>query len=349
MSKKRFWAGAFAALLAVSALAVVLAGSSSARPSAAYKAALISDIGKFNDKGFNQLQLQGMNTIAKKLNFKPITLQSNSSADYIPNMTSAIRSGAHLVIAAGFLMAPDEIKEAAQFPKVHFAITDDAVSGPLNTDFKGIDVHNIEGLTYATNESSYLIGCMAALVTKHDKAKPVIGAVMGIKIPPVDIFFAGYQAGAKKCVPGTTVLSGYSNDFVKQDLCKNVADNQIQAHAHVIFAIAGGCGLGALSAAKDAGLWGIGVDKDQSFLGSYILTSAVKRVDVGVEMAVTADHGGKFKGGTNLTFNLKNHGVYLGKVSPKLKGKELKTIMAKVNSLKKLIIKGKIKVPRTLG
>src|SRR5919201_4444924 len=203
-------------------------------------------------------------------------------------MTSAIRSGANIVMAAGFLMAGDLATEAAQFPKVHFTITDDFVSAKAG-DFKGKDVHNIEGLTYATNENSYLIGCMAALVTKHDKAKPVIGAVMGIKIPPVDIFFAGYQAGAKKCVPGTTVLSGYSNSFTAQEVCKSVAEDQIKKDAHVIFAIAGGCGLGALGAAKDAGLWGIGVDRDQSFLGSYILTSAVKRVDVGIYNAVRND------------------------------------------------------------
>src|ERR671937_1032887 len=256
-------------------------------------------------------------------------------------MTSAIRQGANIVMAAGFLMAGDLATEAAQFPKTHFTITDDFVSSKTG-DFKGKDVHNIAGITYATNENSYLIGCMAALVTKYDKAKPVIGAVMGIKIPPVDIFFAGYQAGATKCVHNTTVLHGYSNDFVKQDLCKNVAENQIKAGAHVIFAIAGGCGLGALSAAKDAGVWGIGVDRDQSFLGSYILTSAVKRVDVGIYNAVRNDKAGKFKGGSNLLFNLKNKGVALGKISPRLKGAEKKAIMAKVNTLKKLIIKGKI-------
>jgi basic membrane protein A len=347
LRKKRFWAGALAVLVAASALAAVLAASGAAKPRATFTAALISDIGKFNDKGFNQLQLEGLNRAVKVLHVKKIALQSNSSSDYVPNMTTAIRQGANLVIAAGFLMAGDLANEAQQFPKVHFAITDDAVSGPLDTDFKGKDVHNIAGITYATNENSYLIGCMAALVTKHDKAKPVIGAVMGIKIPPVDIFFAGYQAGAKKCVPGTTVLSGYSNSFTAQDVCKSVAEDQIKKDAHVIFAIAGGCGLGALGAAKDAGLWGVGVDKDQSFLGSYILTSAVKRVDLGVFNTVKAAKTGKFKGGNNLVFNLKNKGVALGKISPRLKGAEKKAIMAKITTLKKQIISGKIKPPRT--
>jgi basic membrane protein A len=175
----------------------------------------------------------------------------------------------------------------------------------------------------------------------------VLGAVMGIKIPPVNIFFAGYQAGAKKCVPGTKVLFGYSNSFTAQDTCKTIAENQIAQKANVVFAIAGACGLGALDAAKSAGLWGIGVDRDQSFLGSYILTSAVKRVDNGVYLAIKNDKAGKFKGGSNAVYNLKNNGVALGKISPKLKGKLRKQVLAKVNTLKKQIISGKIKPPKT--
>jgi len=305
--------------VALTALAVVLAGSSSAKPSAAYKAALVSDVGRFNDKGFNQSQLTGLNRAKKALKISVLPIQSNGTSDYIPNLDTAVRQGSHLVIAAGFLMADSLATVAKQFPSTHFAITDDTVS-TSSGDFQGKDVHNIEGLTYATNENSYLIGCIAALVTKAEKKPHVLGAVMGIKIPPVNIFFAGYQAGAKKCVPGTKVLSGYSNSFTAQDQCKTIAENQIQQKANVIFAIAGGCGLGALDSAKGHGLWGVGVDRDQSFLGSYILTSAVKRVD---------------------------NGVALGKISPKLKGKLRVQVLKKVAQLKRQIIAGKIKPPKT--
>jgi basic membrane protein A len=185
------------------------------------------------------------------------------------------------------------------------------------------------------------------MVTKAEKKPHVLGAVMGIKIPPVNIFFAGYQAGAKKCVPGTKVLSGYSNSFTAQDQCKTLAENQIQQKANVIFAIAGGCGLGALDSAKSHGLWGVGVDRDQSFLGSYILTSAVKRVDNGVYLAIKNDKAGKFKGGSNAVYNLKNNGVALGKISPKLKGKLRVQVLKKVAQLKRQIIAGKIKPPKT--
>jgi len=332
--------------VALTALAVVLAGSSSAKPSAAYKAALVSDVGRFNDKGFNQSQLTGLNRAKKALKISVLPIQSNGTSDYIPNLDTAVRQGSHLVIAAGFLMADSLATVAKQFPSTHFAITDDTVS-TSSGDFQGKDVHNIEGLTYATNENSYLIGCIAALVTKAEKKPHVLGAVMGIKIPPVNIFFAGYQAGAKKCVPGTKVLSGYSNSFTAQDQCKTIAENQIQQKANVIFAIAGGCGLGALDSAKGHGLWGVGVDRDQSFLGSYILTSAVKRVDNGVYLAIKNDKAGKFKGGSNAVYNLKNNGVALGKISPKLKGKLRVQVLKKVAQLKRQIIAGKIKPPKT--
>ena len=138
---------------------------------------------------------------------------------------------------------------------------------------------------------------------------------------------------------------GYSQDFVKQDLCKNVAEDQIAGGAKVIFAVAGLCGLGALSAAKDHGLYGVGVDRDQSFLGPYILTSAVKRVDTGVFNVIKAAKTGKFKGGTNIVFNLKNSGVALGKLSPRLTGKLKTQVLAKIATLRKQIISGKIKPP----
>jgi basic membrane protein A and related proteins len=346
LRKKRLAAGSLAALLALTVLAVFLTGSGSARTQATYKVTLISDVGKFNDKGFNQSQLIGLNRAKTKFHIQVASFQSNSSSEYIPNLTAGARNGSHLVISAGFLMADATATVAAQFPKTHFAITDDTVSSAFG-DFKGKDVHNIEGLTYATNENSYLIGYMAALVTKAEKKPHVIGAVMGVKIPPVDIFFAGYKAGAQKCVPGTKALFGYSNSFTAQDTCKTIAENQIAQKANVMFAIAGGCGLGALDAAKGAGIWGVGVDRDQSFLGTYILTSAVKRVDNGVILAIKNDKAGRFKGGSNAVYNLKNNGIGLGKISPKLPAKLKKQVMAKVNKLRKQIIKGKIKPPTT--
>jgi basic membrane protein A len=168
--------------------------------------------------------------------------------------------------------------------------------------------------------------------------------VGGQKQPPVDRFIAGYQAGAKAADPGITTLNAYSEDFNDQAKCKQVALNQIEQGAGVIFQVAGGCGLGALDAAKEKGVWGIGVDADQSFLGPHILTSAVKRVDTAVFDAIKLVVDGKFKGG-NIVFALKDNGVGVGKISPKVPQSEV----AKVVKIRADIIAGKLKgIPTTV-
>ena len=158
---------------------------------------------------------------------KTIPLQSNSVSDYIPNMTSAVRQHADIVIAAGFLLANSTATMAKQFPDTHFAITDYSVHAAPFADKKGTPLFkNVEGLTYAANESGCLVGVLAAKEAQK-AGKKIIGAVGGLKIPPVDIWIAGYKYCAQKAVPGTKVLVGYSQDFVAQDKCHTVAQNQI--------------------------------------------------------------------------------------------------------------------------
>ncbi len=176
-----------------------------------------------------------------------------------------------MVIAVGFLMSDTTAAMAKKFPNTKFAIVD------VNAPFMKGKPKNVRGITFAEQEAGCLVGVAAATVSKTQ----VIGSVGGLKIPPVDAFIAGYQYCAKKIKPGITTLNGYSQDFVAQDKCKEVALNQIGQDADVVFQVAGGCGLGVLQAAKDQKKWGIGVDNDQGFLGNHVLTSATKKVDVG--------------------------------------------------------------------
>ena len=332
------WAAVLAVVtICVVAAALGTAGSSNARPTAGTTVALVSDIGKFTDKGFNQSQLAGLNKAKAKLGITAIPLQSNSTSDYSPNFNTAIRKGAKLVIAAGFLLAKTEATYAKQFPNVHFAITDDSVHG---FDFKGKNVSNIEGLTYAANESGCLVGVLAAKMTQKLGGN-TIGAVGGLQIPPVDIWIAGYKFCARKAVPGTKVLVQYSQDFVATDKCKTVATNEISQGAKVVFQVAGGCGLGVFKAADDAGAWAIGVDVDQYKLGKRVLTSGTKHVETGIFGVAQQEQQGKFKGGTDLNFNLKNGGVGVGKINPSVPASYIKLM----NSYKAKIIAGKLKVP----
>ena len=339
-----------AILCATGAAAVLLAagcggsssnssGSTSTSAGSGKLVALVSDIGKFNDRSFNQSQKEGLDKAHAELGVQTLPLQSNSTSDYVPNLSTAVRKKADLTISAGFLLADATNTVATRNPNLHFAITDYDVTG---TPFNGRK--NVEGLTYAANESGCLVGYLAAEMAKKQGGKQVIGAVGGLKIPPVDIWIAGYQHCAKLFNPNIKVLIGYSQDFVASDKCKTVAENQISQGAQVLFQVAGGCGLGTLKAADAAGIWGIGVDKDQYNDAKRVLTSGVKRVDNGVFQAAKQVTEGKFRGAGNLVFDLKNGGMDVGKINPAVP----KAFIDKMNELKQKIIAGDVKVPATL-
>ena len=335
--------GVLAAALATGG-ALIKSGQGSAAPKASLTVALVSDIGKFNDRSFNQSQLEGLKRAKAQLGINILPKQSNSVSDYLPNMTAAVRAKSNLVISAGFLLANATATMAKKFPNTHFAITDySSAVPPLGSKtFKPL-FKNVEGLTYAANESGCLVGVLAAKMAKKMGGN-TIGAVGGLKIPPVDIWIAGYRYCAKKAVPGTKVLINYSQDFGAADKCKTVAENQIGQGAKILFQVAGGCGLGTLNAAAEAGLWGIGVDKDQYNDAKRVMTSGVKRVDNGVFLAAQQEQQGKFAAGSDLLFNLANGGMSVGRINPSVPGAFVK----EMKSYKARIIAGTHKVPAAL-
>ncbi|HEU5278357.1 MAG TPA: BMP family ABC transporter substrate-binding protein [Gaiellaceae bacterium] len=302
------------------------------------KIGLVTDIGGLNDRGFNHLSYVGLLRAQRELGVQTRVYQAKSTQEYVPNLSTFARQGYGLTIGVGFTEATAIDTVATNFPNSHFAIVDvDQTEEPHKPA-------NLLGLLFKEQETGYLVGYLAGLEEKRRPGKDVIGSVGGQKQPPVDRFIAGYQAGAKAADPGITTLNGYSEDFADLAKCKQIALNQIEQGAGVIFQVAGGCGLGALDAAKEKGVWGIGVDADQSFLGSHILTSAVKRVDTAVFDAIKLAVDGKFKGG-NIVFGLKDNGVAIGKISPKVPKSEV----AKVMQIRADIISGKVRnIPTTV-
>jgi basic membrane protein A len=297
------------------------------------KIGLVTDIGGLNDRGFNHLSFVGLQRAERELGVQQRVFQAHSTQEYVPNLSTFARQGYDLTIGVGFTEATAIDTAATNFPQAKFAIVDvDQTEEPHKPP-------NLLGLLFREQETGYLVGYLAGLEEKRRSGPDVIGSVGGQKQPPVDRFIAGYQAGAKAAAPGIKLLNNYSEDFADQAKCKQIALNQIEAGAGVIFQVAGGCGLGALDAAKEKGVWGIGVDADQSFLGPHILTSAVKRVDTAVFLAIKSVVDGNFKGGTNLVFGLKQNGVGIGKISPKVPKSEV----AQVNQVRADIISGKIK------
>jgi basic membrane protein A and related proteins len=300
--------------------------------SSGLKVGLVTDVGGLNDRGFNHLAYLGVQQAKQRLGVSFRVFLSNQSSDYVPNLTKFARENYDLTIGVGFTEAEAIDTAATRFPKENFAIVDvDQTTEPHKPP-------NLLGLLFREQEVGYLAGYLAALEEKRRPGPDVISSVGGQQQPPVDRFIAGYQAGAKAASPGIKVLNGYSQDFADQQKCKEIALDQIAQGSGVVFQVAGGCGLGALEAAKQKDVWGIGVDADQSFLGPHILTSAVKRVDTAVFLAVKTVKDGKFKGGNEI-YGLKDNGVGLGKISPKVP----KSDVAKVQKIRADIIAGKIK------
>ncbi len=301
---------------------------------------LVVDRGQLDDDGFNELAFRGVTRAEEELGVDGRVVESATAADYIPNMTALAREGYDLVIGVGFAQGDAVGKVAQRFPETKFAIID------VDQAFVPGKPANVQGLLFREEEVGYLAGYLAGLEEQRREGKDVISAVGGMKEPPVDRFIAGYFAGARAAAPGITTLYDYSQDWDDQAKCKELALNQIARGSNIVFQVAGGCGLGALNAAGERKRWGIGVDADQSFLGSHILTSAQKGVDAAVFLTIKAVQDGSFEGGGNATFGLKEEGVGLGKVSAEVPQEDVD----KVDEIKQQIADGEITgIPTEVG
>jgi basic membrane protein A len=308
-------------------------------PETTIKVGLVADAGQLNDNGFNELAYNGLKRAESQLGITGRVVEATSAADYIPNMTTLARQGYDLVVGVGFAQADAITKTAAKFPDTKFAIVD-----VDQTTLTGKPT-NVEGLLFREEQVGYLVGYLGALSAKR-AGGDAISAVGGFKEPPVDRFIAGYRAGAEAAVPGIKVKWSYSQDWEDLSKCKELALNQIADGSKVVFQVAGGCGLGALSAAKDKNVWGIGVDGDQSFLGPHVLTSALKGVDAAVFLTIQSVVDGAFAGGGNAVFGLDQDGVGLGTTSAKANEDDI----AATEKIQQQIVDGSISdIPRVLG
>jgi basic membrane protein A and related proteins len=335
-----------AAITAVAALAASSVGSA-ATSQGTFKAAFVTDTNGLNDKSFNHLGNVGRLKAQKDLRIQTKVYVSASEAQYLPNAVSASQWGAKAVVMNGFLLADATNTAAKQFQNIKWAITD------YSQSFLTDKPTNAYGLTFKSEQSGFLVGYLAAQMAKakigpfgKTKGKLVLGAVGGKKLPSVDNWIAGYRAGAKAVDKRFKVLIDYSGDFPNSiaPKCKELALKHISQGSQAEFQVAGGCGLGALQAARQQKVWGIGVDADQAYLGSHIMTSGVKRVDTAVYDFFRLAKAGKLGLGKDLVFDLKNKGQDVGKISPRVPG----AFITKMNAQKALIIKGKIKPPATL-
>jgi basic membrane protein A len=327
---------AIAAVAAVAAIVATTALAANQKRSANFTMAVISDTGGLQDRSFNQLANDGRLAVGKQLGIKTRVYETHSDADRIPNAVAACRGGYNMIFEVGFLNYTALNSIAPRCTKSQFAGIDEPYSSFKNKP------KNAAGIVFTEEQGGYLVGYLAALELKKEGGKQIISAVGANNVPAIVHYISGYIQGAKKANPRITVLANYANDptFNDQSKCHETALGQIQKGSRVVFQVAGGCGLGALQAAKESKIWGIGVDADQRYLGPFMMTSALKRVDTAVEDLTKLAYAGNLATGRDYIYSLKNNGVGLGSVSPKVP----KAFVAKTKAVAALIASGKIKV-----
>jgi basic membrane protein A len=270
------------------------------------KVGLVTDTGGVDDKGFNQFSIAGLNEAKDKLGVQTRVYVSKTADDYQPNLTAASDDGNDLVIGVGFLLAPSTITVAKQYPDISYAGVDHFYGTKGTND--GCEksgtcaLPNTLGMQYPSEQSGYLAGIVAALMSKTG----TVSTVGGKKIPPVDNWIAGFQYGVKQTKPSVKTLNAYSQDFEDLAKCKEIALDQIAHGSDVVFQVAGKCGLGAIDGACEKGKIAIGVDVDQSAQGDCVVTSALKPLQSSVYDLIKTYVNGGFKGGTNAFYGVQD-------------------------------------------
>ena len=260
--------------------------------------------------GFNQLAYIGVKPILDKNKAIKLIESQDSPTGTDDQRTERLRlmakRGANPIVVVGFTYASALAKVAPEFPKVQWGIVDDS----------SVKAPNVQGIVFKEEEGSYLVGLAAAMTTKTGS----VGFIGGVNTPLIKKFEAGYIAGAKAINPKIKIQSTYISNFPDfsgfNDPAKGyeAAKGMYQNGADVIYAAAGGTGTGMHKAASELKKWSIGVDADEATYPAHaaykstILTSMLKRVDLGVRGFVNDALAGKKTAGIR-TWGFKQGGV----------------------------------------
>jgi basic membrane protein A len=265
-----------------------------AEPSARTRVGLVFDVGGRGDKSFNDAAYAGTMRAQRELGVSTEVLEPASSEDREAAMRLFAARGFDLVIGVGFIFSSDVDRVARDFPGVRFACIDygPPPQGPPP---------NVAGLVFHEEEGSYLVGAVAALVSRTGH----VGFVGGMEMPLLRKFAAGYEAGVRAVCPACTVHVAYAGTtpdaFKDPAKGKALAIAQIAAGADIIYHAAGATGHGVFEAAHDARRFAIGVDSDQcDEMPDTIVTSMIKRADVSVFDTIRSVADGRFAGGMHV-------------------------------------------------
>jgi basic membrane protein A len=296
--------------------------------------------GTLGDLGFFDSGQAGIKRAGTDLGADTKTIEGgdNNTQAWVNDLQNLAKTGKYNVIVTGGDQVADQLTQVAkQFPNQKFIMFDAEVKQP-----------NIASITFRQNDVSFLAGVLAALVSEDTTDYPMsggkknVGIVGGQDIPVINDFIVGFEAGAKAVDPNITIQKSYVGSWTDSNTGYNQAASMYSKGADVIFAAAGGSGLGVLKAAKDKKKYAIGVDSDQNGLyPGYILASALKNVDNAVFDLLSKAKAGQLETGKTYVYGIPNNGVNL-----KLDTDLVKQATAdKIKEYSDKVSKGEIKVP----
>ena len=322
-------------VIALSAFGV--AGAAEAK----VKVALVLS-GFLGDKSFNDSAYEGLERSIKEFGIELKVLESKVPSDWESNLVAMAAEGYDLVLGCSTQLQEIIANHAPDFPDVKFGIIDGVVKAP-----------NVMSAIFAQNEGSFLAGAAAAMFTvKTDvpgvNPEKIIGWVGGMDIPVLHDFLVGYKQGAAYVDPETRVLVSFAGTFNDPLKGKELTLAQFEQGADIVMNVASNTGNGILEAAYEAKKYAIGVDlnQDETYPG-HILTSMLKRVDMGSYLIVKAVVEGNFEGGKILDMTIANGGVGLTDMSTMKKAlgdKFPQDILENIEKLTEEVKAGKIKV-----
>jgi basic membrane protein A and related proteins len=253
---------------------------------------LVTDVGKVDDRSFNQSAWEGVQCAQKNLGFTDVKfIETTASTDYAPNIDQFAQDNYDVIITVGFLLSPATVDAAKKYPNIKFIGVD---------QFQDATVPNLAGLVFDEDKAGYMAGYLAGSLNKSG----TVGVVLGLpQVPAVEKYGVGYINGAKAAKSGIHVLTACSTSFTDTVWGNGAANQMMSQNADILFAAAGLTGNGALLAIVDKGgsVLGIGVDTDQYLslpeAKSIIVSSAMKLIVPGVFNIIKSAQAGTFKGG----------------------------------------------------
>ena len=326
-------------------LTIVGKGNAGAESGAAPIAGIVFDVGGRGDKSFNDGAYNGALRAQRDLGASVRLIEPGDGSDREAGIRLLAAEGMKLVVGVGFIFTDDLTQLAKEYPNVNFAGVDYALQFDANGNVIAPPA-NIAALKFREEEGSFLVGALAALISKSKR----IGFVGGMDIPLIHKFEAGYRAGVKQVCPDCTVTAQYAGAtpeaFANPSKGKELALSQYNSGVEIIFHASGSTGLGVFEAARQTGKLAIGVDADQyAEAPGHVLTSMVKGVDEATFDAIKRVQSGTFKGGV-YSFGLKENGVgYVYDENNRALIPD--AVRARVEQLRAEIVAGRIKVPAT--